>query len=56
MIDATIRDPKLLPIWQKARAGERLTPDEGLTCLATPDLLTLGRKSGRSQTVSRVHD
>lgn len=55
MLEATVRDPKLIPIWKKVEAGERLTRDDGLTCLSTPDVLTLGRmadqvkqaKSGR---------
>jgi aminodeoxyfutalosine synthase len=39
----TVRDPALLPIWRKVRAGERLSREEGLQCLTTSDVVTLGR-------------
>jgi aminodeoxyfutalosine synthase len=39
----TVTDRNLFPIWEKVKAGERLSREEGLTCLSTPDLLSLGR-------------
>ena len=38
-----LRDKALLPIWHKVQQGERLSLQDGLTCLQTPDLLALGR-------------
>lgn len=43
ILDVTVQDRRLLPIRDKVRAGERLTAEEGLVCLSTPDLMTLGR-------------
>lgn len=37
------RDQRLAPAWEKVRTGERLTPEEGLACLESPDLVGLGR-------------
>jgi aminodeoxyfutalosine synthase len=39
----TIRDPRLAEVWERVRAGERLSAAEGLVCLETEDLLALGR-------------
>ena len=36
-------DTRLEPIWDKARAGERLERRDGLTLLETDDLLGVGR-------------
>lgn len=36
------RDPALAPIWDKVSSGKRLTPDEGVRLLKTPDLHGLG--------------
>jgi len=36
-------DPKLLPIWEKVQAGERLDLQDGVTMLQTDDLLSLGK-------------
>jgi aminodeoxyfutalosine synthase len=49
----TFRDPRLAGVWQRVRAGERLSAEDGLTCLETRDVLALGRmadhvKRGRS--------
>lgn len=38
-----ISDPRLEPVADKVERGERLTPDDGLLLLTTPDLLTVGR-------------
>jgi aminodeoxyfutalosine synthase len=43
VLEVTVQDRRLLPIWEKVEAGARLSFEEGLTCLSTPDLLTLGR-------------
>jgi aminodeoxyfutalosine synthase len=42
--DITIRptDPRLEPIAEKVIAGERLTPEDGVTLFETKDLLTVG--------------
>jgi aminodeoxyfutalosine synthase len=37
-----LRDPLLLPIAEKVRAGERLTPEDGVLLYQTPDLLGVG--------------
>jgi aminodeoxyfutalosine synthase len=37
------RDPALAPIWDKVRQRERLSFDDGLTLLKTPDILSLGK-------------
>src|SRR5262245_50810374 len=36
-------DARLLPIWDKVRAGQRLDRADGLTLLETDDLLGVGR-------------
>ncbi|MBI2468220.1 MAG: CofH family radical SAM protein [Candidatus Rokubacteria bacterium] len=41
--DVRARDGRLRRVWEKVRAGERLDAADGLACLETPDLLTLGR-------------
>lgn len=38
-----LRDPDLHPIWEKVKANERLSFDEGMSLLRTPDLLGLGQ-------------
>ncbi len=38
-----VRDPRLAPVWEKVRAGERLDAADGLACLETHDVLSLGR-------------
>jgi aminodeoxyfutalosine synthase len=37
------RDPRLAPVWERVRAGERLSAEDGLICLETGDVLALGR-------------
>jgi aminodeoxyfutalosine synthase len=39
-------DPRLQPIWDKVRTGERLGREDGLTLFATEDLLAVGRMAG----------
>lgn len=39
----TATDRRLLPIWEKVKSGQRLSFDEGMVCLTTPDIFTLGR-------------
>lgn len=39
----TFRDQALLPIWEKVKAGERLTLEDGLTLFNSPDLIGVGR-------------
>jgi len=41
--DLRVSDPRLSRVWEKVREGERLDIDDGLACLATDDLLGLGR-------------
>lgn len=36
-------DSELVPVWDKVRAGERLTFDDGMTLFASPDLSGVGR-------------
>jgi aminodeoxyfutalosine synthase len=36
-------DETLIPLWEKVQAGTRLTFDDGVRLLATPDLAALGR-------------
>jgi aminodeoxyfutalosine synthase len=36
------RDPRLRPVWDKVRDGQRLDAADGLACLETDDLLGLG--------------
>ncbi|MBI3827277.1 MAG: aminofutalosine synthase MqnE [Candidatus Rokubacteria bacterium] len=43
-------DPRLEPIWEKVRASERLSPENGLTLFETPDLLGLGRMADHAKT------
>jgi aminodeoxyfutalosine synthase len=45
--DVQVRDRRLMPVWEKVQAGERLDADDGLRCLETPDLLGLGRMADR---------
>jgi aminodeoxyfutalosine synthase len=40
---ARFRDKSLAPLWDKVRAGERLTREDGLTLFASDDLHGLGR-------------
>ncbi|MBI4282285.1 MAG: aminofutalosine synthase MqnE [Chloroflexi bacterium] len=37
------RDPSLAPIWYKVQGGQRLGIEDGLACLQTKDLLSLGQ-------------
>ncbi|MEI8133855.1 MAG: aminofutalosine synthase MqnE [bacterium] len=41
--ELTFRDPKLLPIWEKVRAGQRLTLEDGVVLYDSHDLIGLGR-------------
>jgi aminodeoxyfutalosine synthase len=47
------RDQRLLPIWDKVRAGERLTREDGLAMFASDDLHGLGRMADHAK--SRRH-
>ncbi len=38
-----LRDPRLLPIWEKVAAGERLAREDGLLLFETADLLGVGQ-------------
>jgi aminodeoxyfutalosine synthase len=38
-----LRDPRLLPIWDRVQAGERLSREDGLALFETADLHGLGR-------------
>ena len=38
-----LRDPRLLPIWERVAAGERLTREDGLLLFETDDLLGVGQ-------------
>ena len=40
---ARFRDPRLEPLWDKVRAGERLTREDGLLLFDADDLHGLGR-------------
>jgi aminodeoxyfutalosine synthase len=40
---ARFRDRSLAPLWDKVRAGERLSREDGLTLFASDDLHGLGR-------------
>jgi aminodeoxyfutalosine synthase len=39
----TFRDPKLQPIWEKVRSGERLTLEDGHILFASDDIIGVGR-------------
>src|SRR6476659_8117623 len=41
-MEIVIEDPRLRPILDKVRAGERLSPEDGLVLYRTPDLLAVG--------------
>lgn len=43
LLEKTVSDRRLLPIWEKVRDGRRLSFDEGMVCLTTPDIFSLGR-------------
>lgn len=43
LLEKTVTDRRLLPIWEKVRDGRRLSFDEGMVCLTTADLFSLGR-------------
>ncbi len=45
----TFSDPRLAPIWEKVRGGERLTRDDGLLLFTTDDLLGLGRMADHAK-------
>ena len=44
-----LSDPNLEPIWEKVRAGERLTREDGLGLFATEDLLGIGRMADHAK-------
>ena len=37
------RDPALEPVWEKIQDGERISFEDGLSCLQTSDLVSLGQ-------------
>ena len=39
----TFADDSLIPIWEKVRAGQRITPDDGVTLFKSDDFVSLGR-------------
>lgn len=43
LLEMTATDRRLLPIWEKVKSGQRLSFDEGMVCLTTADIFTLGR-------------
>lgn len=43
-------DPRLLPVWEKVRAGERLLREDGLLLFETEDLLGVGRMADAVKT------
>ncbi|NUM75024.1 aminofutalosine synthase MqnE [candidate division KSB1 bacterium] len=43
MSEIKFHDKKLLPIWEKIQAGERLALEDGVTMLQSDDLLALGK-------------
>jgi aminodeoxyfutalosine synthase len=45
--DLRVRDPRLRAVWEKVEAGARLDAADGLACLETDDLLSLGRMADR---------
>lgn len=44
-----LRDGRLRPLWEKVRAGERLSREEGLVLFETEDLLGLGRMADHAK-------
>jgi len=42
-VDLNLLDKRLFPIWDKVQAGERLSPDEGVTLLQSDDIAGVGR-------------
>ena len=42
-VDLNLLDKRLFPIWDKVQAGERLSPDEGVTLLESDDIAGVGR-------------
>src|SRR5262249_39192294 len=48
--DIRFRDPKLAAVWERFRSGERMTLEDGVTMLETPDLLALGRMADAYRT------
>jgi aminodeoxyfutalosine synthase len=42
-------DRRLAPIWDKVRAGARLTAEDGLTLLETDDLLGVGQMADHAK-------
>lgn len=44
-VATTIRfaDQALAPIWERVQAGQRLSPEDGVACLETQDIISLGR-------------
>jgi aminodeoxyfutalosine synthase len=45
-----VRDPALRALAEKVEAGERLSFEDGMACLTTPDLFGLGRIADRAKT------
>ena len=41
--DIRFSDQSLAPIWEKVREGERISFEDGMTCLQTRDVISLGR-------------
>ena len=39
----TFNDEALIPIWEKVKSEERLSFEDGLTCLSTNDIISLGQ-------------
>ncbi len=39
----TFKDESLIPIWAKVQSEERLSFEDGLTCLNTNDIISLGQ-------------
>jgi aminodeoxyfutalosine synthase len=54
----TISDTRLLPIWEKVRAGERITPAEGIGLFESSDITAIGAMAdhvARQKNGDRVH-
>lgn len=42
-MEIRFRDKQLIPIWDKVRAGRRLTLEDGVLLFKTPDIISLGK-------------
>ena len=54
----TFSDTRLVPIWERVRAGERITPAEGLAMFESNDLTAMGGMAdhvARQKNGDRVH-